>query len=235
MTITTTQDSRGYFLGSDGAYYAKVTASPYETGYAFSNDAAVTSGTVYYFKVEPIRWRILSESNETALILCDSIIANGAYDAGSNNNYAESDIRAWLNDQFYNTAFTDLQRDIILTTTVDNSAESTGHSSNIYVCEDTEDKVFLLSYVEATNALYGFSTSRNESASREMITSDYTRATGARMSTSTDTCGNGYWLLRSPNYSGTYTEWSVSCDGYMYNFYVDNSCNGVVPALQIQL
>lgn len=28
VVISTEQDSRGYFLGSDGAYYAKVVASP---------------------------------------------------------------------------------------------------------------------------------------------------------------------------------------------------------------
>lgn len=75
----TDTDSRGYFLGSDGAYYAKVAAAPYEGGYEFSNMSAVTSGNTYYFKVEPIKWRILSESNGTALIVCESIIANGHF------------------------------------------------------------------------------------------------------------------------------------------------------------
>lgn len=43
------------------------------------NGNAVTDGTVYYFKVEPILWRILSQSDGTALILCDGIIANKAF------------------------------------------------------------------------------------------------------------------------------------------------------------
>lgn len=38
VEITTTVDSRGYYLGSDGAYYAKVTATPAGTGYKFDWD-----------------------------------------------------------------------------------------------------------------------------------------------------------------------------------------------------
>jgi uncharacterized repeat protein (TIGR02543 family) len=54
VTITKTIDERGYYLGSDGFYYAK-----YST---------------YYFKVEPIRWRILTEQDGKAFLFCDIII-----------------------------------------------------------------------------------------------------------------------------------------------------------------
>ena len=57
------QDSRGYYLGSDGCYYAAVTADPFNENYTFTNNAAVVSGTVYYFKVQPIKWKILSKKN----------------------------------------------------------------------------------------------------------------------------------------------------------------------------
>ena len=76
VTVGTSADTRGYYLGSDGYYYAKVTATPNSSGYTFSTNATVSRGTVYYFKVEPIKWRILTESGGTALILCESIIAN---------------------------------------------------------------------------------------------------------------------------------------------------------------
>ena len=231
VTITETTDSRGYYLGSDNAYYAKVTADPYESGYTFSDGSAVTGDAVYYFKVEPILWRIIAQGDETALILCDSIIANKAYDNSSSNNYAESDIRAWLNDQFYNTAFTALEQELILTTTVDNSVASTGYSSNQYDCENTEDKVFLLSYAEVTNSVYGLSTS----TSRKMQTSDYSRATGAYMNTSTDYYGNGCWWLRSPDFYYSFSARSVVTGGDTYDYGVDDTSNGVVPALQIRL
>ena len=61
-----------------------------------------------------------------------------------------------------------------------------------------------------------------------MLTSDYSRATGVWMSTSSDYYGDGYWWLRSPyGYSSNDVRF-VSYDGSI--FYTD-----VVPALQIQL
>ena len=149
VSVTSTIDSRGYYLGSDGEYYAAVTADPYASNYTFTNNAAVVSGTVYYFKVEPIRWRILSEENGEAFVLCDSIIANMAYQpdytydnayayTSANgapsgtyaNNYKYSEVRRWLNDNFYNTAFSDKEREIILTTEIDNSKKSANPSGN---------------------------------------------------------------------------------------------------------
>jgi hypothetical protein len=231
VTITSTIDSRGYYLGSDGFYYAKVIATPYKSGYTFSTGENVTNGTVYYFKVEPIRWRILSEENGEALILCDSIIANHRFDDKS-NNYAESEIRAWLNATFYETAFTALQQAIILTTEVDNSLSSTGSTSNLYVCENTNDKIFLLSVAEIHTSSYGFSKS-----SGIMLTSDYSRATGAYMCTSsTDLYGYGEWWFRSP--------YPDRADGGKYideDYRWINACSvhftekGVVPALRITL
>lgn len=229
VTLTATQDARGYYLGSDGFYYAKVTADPNKGGYTFSSGASVVDGTVYYFKVEPIRWRILSESGENALILCDSILANQRFDK-DRNNYKDSEIRAWLNGQFYKTAFSNLQKALVNTVTVDNSAASTGYSSNPYACENTSDKVFLLSYAEVTNPDYGFS----DNTARRKQVSDYARATGAYMSTSGSYHGNGIWWLRSPDVSGGASARKVS-GGDVDHYSVDVASDGVVPALQIRL
>ena len=239
VSITATQDSRGYYLGSDGYYYAKVVANLNDTRHnSFSNGTLATNGTTYYFKVEPIRWRILSTDGETALILCDSIIANQAYDAGGSDNYKNSDIRAWLNETFYQTAFSELQREIILITTVDNSSSSTGGSSfssepNLSACEDTDDKIFLLSYKEVTNSAYGFSSSDSTfDTVRKMQTSDYSIATGVDMF-----AGYGSWWLRSPrgyNYSNLAKYVTESGNIYEGENVSDDS-HGVVPALQIRL
>ena len=91
VTITETQDDRGHYLGSDGFYYAKVKATPCASYYTFSTGEAIDGGKDYYFKVEPIRWRILNEENGEALLLCDNIIDKYIFD-DSSNNYAESQI-----------------------------------------------------------------------------------------------------------------------------------------------
>ena len=74
-------------------------------------------------------------------MLCDMIIDSQQFDI-SKNNYEESTIRKWLNQTFYNTAFNEIQKQSIFTTTVDNRAVSTGYSSNQYVCLNTKDKIF---------------------------------------------------------------------------------------------
>ena len=254
VTITNTTDTHGYYLGNDGYYYARITAIPFESGYTFSTGATVTSGMVYYFKVEPIRWRILSEGNGEAFILCDSIIANVAYqpdyymsgnyyytiangapEGTYANNYKHSNIRKWLNSTFYETAFSEFAKSIILITQVDNSLASNGDTSNPYMCENTNDKIFLLSCAEATNNANGFKASNVYNTAREMLTSDYSRATGTCMSIHSDYYGNGYWWLRSPYENIPYYAHLVISNGKNSYIHIDNDFCGVVPALRITL
>ena len=236
VTVGDVADEDGYYLGSDGERYAKVVADPEDSGYTFSDNSSVIYGNTYYFKVEPIRWRILSESDGKAFILCDGIIANKAYDAYG-SYYSSSDIRAWLNDEFYKTAFGALQQALIQTTEVDNSVYSTGYSSNPHPIDNTFDKVFLLSYREVTSSAYGFASSYSTyDTARQMLTSDYSRATGAYMSTESSYYGNGEWRLRSsPNDGYTYAR-NVRSYGYAGNLSnVHYGDKGVVPALNLML
>ena len=127
----TTPEPNGYYLGSDGAYYAKVVATPFDTGDLFEDGVTeAVDGETYYFKVEYIKWRILNydtlaQDGNKAFLLCESIISNMAYDSDS-SNYKESEIRAWLIGEFLNKTFSKLQKDLIQKTAVDNSAASTG-------------------------------------------------------------------------------------------------------------
>ena len=239
VTVSSTADSRGYFRGNDNCYYAKVVASPYENGYKFSNGTALTSGATYYFKVEPIKWRILSESNGTALLLCESIIASKRYD-DSKNDYETSEIRTWLNNEFLNTAFSNIEKELLQIITVDNSAASTGFTENKNASANTSDKVILLSYKDVTNVAYGFAADKFASDTRTKKTSDYARASGAWM-TITDWnghYGNGLWMLRSPiNDSGKTFIRECFFDGEVSDggTKVTNKFFGVVPAIKIKL
>lgn len=63
-------------------------------------------------------------------------------------------LRAWLNDEFINTAFSDTEKAWISLTSLanpDNPEEGTSGGN------DTADKVFILSLDEAVNTEYGFS------------------------------------------------------------------------------
>ena len=258
IIITNTIDSHGYYLGSDGEYYVKVTTNPYpyDSNYTFSTGESLIKGKICYFKVEVIKWRIITESDDNVLILCDNIIATHNYyeniiDRTINgetiyaNNYKESDIRAWLNDEFYSTAFNDLQRELIKVTNVNNSVISTmpngvtwNNGSNEYACSNSNDKIFLLSEQEVTMSIYGFKGENvySPESNRCRLTSDYSRATGAFMSKSSDYYGNGKWWLRSPCYYTNDSSRIVYVSGIACNSEnVADKYTGVVPALRLSL
>ena len=68
-----------------------------------------------------------------------------------------------------------------------------------------------------------------------MLTSDFSRATGASMSTAIY-YGNGWWWLRSPSSNGSYSARSVYYRGYaVYSNLVGSGDYGVVPALNLTL
>lgn len=149
------------------------------------------------------------------------------------NNYLHSEIREWLNATFYETAFKGIEQSIIETTTVDNSASSTISDDNEYTCENTADKIFLLSYKEVKSA-YGFTES--DDSAREMQSTDYAKSQGIYVSTDSGYIGNSMWWLRSPGAFSNETASYVSGDGYvMPANHVSNTRGGIVPALWIKL
>lgn len=79
------------------------------------------------------------------------------FDENGSNNYAKSTIRAWLNNEFYKGSFRSEElRKRILNTEVDNSLASTMDETNENVCENTFDKVFLLSLKEVKDNKLSF-------------------------------------------------------------------------------
>ncbi len=251
---------RGVYFTSYRPYW---TDYPSSTDYTYQDDNGYYTGNVYWFKYEPIKWQILEETTENGkkyakMFCCLAIDSQEYYHNYNNrtingqtvypNNYAESNIRKWLNDNFYNTAFNSLQKNLIQTIEVDNSARSTNpdndatywnSGNNKYACENTYDKVWLLSLQEVTRASYGFDT--NPSAygvgnTRIKMSTDYAKAQGCWQSTSTNYRGACWWWLRSPRYKGSSGVRYVYDDGGTgYSSYVDYTYGGVLPALQICL
>ncbi len=130
----------------------------------FVNDKATIDGVDYYKKVlelfgdakyfvpKPIEWIILEDSTDSYLLLSKKILDKYAF---GNAFWHESQIRSWLNDGFYNTAFSAKDQLDMQTTTVstfywpyeDRYVNGKPASSII-----TEDKVFLLNLDEVTNS-----------------------------------------------------------------------------------
>ena len=249
VTVSSTPNANGYYLGSDGAEYMKVVSNVYVYGidkYDFSTGDKIINGATYYFKMEPIKWRVLKEESGKAFLLCENILTNHVYDLSADsrpddlkglNKYDESDMRAWLNGEFYNSAFSQLQQAIICTTTVDNSQATTGWTgTHYYLCDDTQDKVFLPSYADVTNTEYGFTSTKVASDTRCKVVSDYARATGTYMYAVTQTnWGKGTWFLRSPHGNNLYRIYVVNRDGLVDYDSVYFSDRGIAPALWITL
>lgn len=242
LNSLTSTNANGYYE-FEGEEYAKVVAHTAETRYyQFINGSTIRSGQTYYFKVEPIKWRVLEEADGTYTLLSEYIIDKQVFYTSSDNrtigdqtiyanNYEHSTIREWLNNAFYNKAFSTQEKGSILTTLVDNSASTTSSSTKPYFSNNTMDKVYLLSYQEAISSTYGFSASIR-SSTRTAITTDYTRAVGAYMNTSTSYYGEGAWWLRSPNIPYSIIAHNVFNDGYLYYSNVYYSY-GARPAIKI--
>ena len=72
----------------------------------FNNNIEVENNTPYWFKVEPLNWRLLGTSDNLKILVCDSILdADIIFDENNSTEYKDSYIRNWLNNTFYNKAF----------------------------------------------------------------------------------------------------------------------------------
>lgn len=209
---------------------------------SYQQDNKYALSTVYWFKYEPISWTILKENttDNTALILCDMIIDSQQFDydgVESSNNYAQSTIRAWLNETFYNTVFNEMQKQLILTTEVDNSVESAGNSIIGSGCENTLDKLFLLSYQDMINTAYGYSSDPSaHDTLRQKKATDYAKVQGAYVCPMDSMLNNGHWWTRSSYEYDSKIVRVVHYEGYTIGRdYVYHTYYGVVPALQIKL
>lgn len=197
---------------------------------SFQDDNGFTKGTAYWFKYEPIKWRILSEDGGKALVVSEVILdAQSFNDASMSGNYKSSEIREWLNATFYTTAISEAQQKFVETTTVDNSAATTNDPSNMYACENTDDEVFLLSYADVMNSAYKFSSDSD----RSIMGTDYAVCQGLFVKAEN---GNAsMWWLRSADAVQSERVSRVKPDGTVGVNKTNVNTVGVLAAMTISL
>ncbi len=186
--IPTTYNNYYYY---NHEYYSKKTA--YRAGfedhevehYEFDNGENIIEGNDYWFKVEPIKWRIMQKQDDnSAFVISSTPLEITRFNITNEiriidgeeifaNDYSHSHLRDWLNTDFLSTAFT-FNTASILTTHVDNSASTTGYPEQLPGFEDTDDKLLVLSYRDFMNLDYGF----NSNKDRQIVCNDYTRVRG---------------------------------------------------------
>jgi len=176
------------------------------------------------YQQEEVEWLVLAREGDRALLVSKYILDcrafNREYDV---INWGSSPLRTWLNSTFIESTFSENERAIIEETLVSNPDSSTFVTKG---CEDTVDKVFLLSVDEAKMYF------KSDSA-REAQGTAYAVSQGLYVSPN----GNSWWWLRSPG-SSTRMIADVGRDGEVdeYGFVVAASIRyGVRPAMWLNI
>ena len=143
----------------------------------------------------PIEWLVLDydADNNCALLLSRYGLDAQPYNtSGGNTTWEKCTLRTWLNGTFLKKAFTTEEQATIMVTAVDNS-KSQGYYRSTEGGNNTQDKVFLLSYAEAWRYF-------TNDKSRRCSATDYANAHGAMNSSGFPVDGNDTapWWLRSP-------------------------------------
>ena len=92
----------------DGAIYSVLKN---EINWDLNNDVIINGSKYHktennYFKYEPIKWRVLHYENSEAFLLADAILDSQPYHSENEEiDWEKSSIRAWLNNEFINKAF----------------------------------------------------------------------------------------------------------------------------------
>lgn len=174
---------------------------------------------------DTIEWRVLSVSGNRALLISEYGLDGQPFDTHYRPvTWSDCTLRTWLNTTFLNNAFSASEQNAIQLTNVDNS-NSQGYSGwKTSGGQDTQDKVFLLSYAEAW----------------EYFASDSDRACYAttyalsREAEQHDPDNHSWWWLRSPGETDSHAAY-VNFNGTVYSNAVGNDYVSVRPALWIDI
>ena len=172
---------------------------------------------------KPIKWIVMKNEGNQVLLLSKYVLDTKPYNKELEKvTWETSDIRQWLNNEFYTTAFNKAEKVKIQTSLIKNEDNSEHGTSG---GNDTEDKVFLLSEKEA-ETLFSNDDERIAKAT------GYAEKSGVYVNEKKESM----WWLRSPGSdsygaAGVRSYGRVSRDG---NIVYDNS-GGVRPALHLNL
>ena len=172
---------------------------------------------------KPIEWIVMKKEGNQVLLLSKYVLDAKPYNKEWEDvTWETSDIRQWLNNEFYTTAFNKAEKAKIQTSLIKNKDNSEHGTSG---GNDTEDKVFLLSKKEAKTLF-------SNNGERIATATEYAEKSGVYV----DEEKAAWWWLRSPGYNSRNAAevrrygW-VSRNGDS----VDNKNDGVRPALHLNL
>lgn len=185
----------------------------------------------------PIEWLVLARDGNKALLISRYGLDAQKYNTiNTGVTWEKCTLRTWLNNAFYNKAFNSAEQTAILITNVDNSKNQCYSGWSTSGGNNTQDKVFLLSYAEA-NKYFGVPYGNSSNTKSRVAPTAYAIAHGTWTSSSNKTADGtdaGWWWLRSP---GNYQDFAavVDTDGSLRNITVNYVSGSVCPALWVNI
>ena len=159
---------------------------------------------------EPVEWRVLEIKDGKALVISEYLLEPKAYNIElSDVTWENSSLRKWLNGDFYDKAFSDSEKILIQTVTIENSDNPLYGTSG---GNDTEDKVFCLS-LEEVQIYFA------DANDRMTAPTDYALSCCANVcedKTLDNGMKTGWWWLRTPASSANRAA-EVDCYGNIDN------------------
>ena len=204
---------------------------------------------------DPICWDVLDKDGDAMLLISHDVIAYQRFsDSRKCVIWEDSEIRTWLNQEFYAEAFDEAEQASIRGTTLENPstvgfAAHVDPSGDVQVREsrpDTKDKIFLLSWKEAEQyygnrltdaSVLGRRPSRAVLQKRKAIFTDLIIEELPAMYPYSRHLPDGTerlsWMLRSTGMKD-YTIFVIGYEGKWDQDYPD-SYNGVRPAMWVNV
>ena len=232
------------------AYRPTYSYMPSEEGRSYQDNNGFFVNETYWFRFDPIEWRLVDGGLDNgSLLLADlaldaqpynfaiyasetaKIIDGKEYYVFKDeactqpvNDWSTSDIRAWLNEDFLNTAFTDEEKALL--------ANSSLHNYGVhgyYDYEDTVDQVFLLSYNEVKSEAYFLGSS---DIAKVLQGTDYARCQGLSVDTASQN-SPCTWILRSAGDHSNDISFVNSIGRTKIHMYAASEMCGIRPALRV--
>ena len=239
VTLTGYKDVDKLLAEDDNMIAAAAAAAARDAKFAVGN--YVSFGTYPQTKAgndaTPIEWLVLARDGNKALLISRYGLDAQRYNKDNTSvTWETCTLRTWLNGMFYNKAFSSAEQAAILTTDVDNSKSQCYSGWSTSGGNNTQDKVFLLSYAEA-NKYFGVPYGNSSNTKSRVAPTAYAIAHGTWTSSSNKTADGtdaGWWWLRSP---GNYQDFAavVDTDGSLRNITVNYVSGSVRPALWVNI
>ena len=230
--------------------FARAKANPYQGNTYFSDGTEVEKDVEYFFIVEPISWKVLSgnpnDPDSELLLLSEDVLTASLFrsdltvrsyqgNAVYANNWAYSDLRKFLNEDFFSEAFMEGEARFVQTTSVE-FGEKVSHFDRFANGKPCDDKVFLLSYADLANTQFGWNHwTIKEDTKKLGKATDYAKAMGVYASLNSGAEHDAtHWWLRTPgDFEGRAS--LTTAIGTVGTYEVNCTAIGVRPAIKVKL